>query len=191
DGDISWQWFDEKYNADLANGLGNLVARSVTLMEKMQKSPPKADAPRAQKIKNQNDPGRAPRSGAGNAKCKIKSSLVKYKNEFENLGIDKAINIINGEIKFLDNYITENKPWEMIKNNDEKIGKIMYNILERLRIVAWMVWPFMPAAAEKIWSQLGLAPAEEMKKDFNEAIKWGGLAADTKVEKSEILFPRI
>lgn len=125
------------------------------------------------------------------AKCKIESSLAKYKDELDNLKIDKAIDIINGEIKFLDNYITENKPWEMIKNKDEEVGKIMYNILERLRIVSWMVWPFMPETAEKIWRQLGLKPAEEMKKDFNEAIKWGGLEVGAKIQKAEILFPRI
>ncbi|MDP3043319.1 MAG: methionine--tRNA ligase [bacterium] len=193
DGDISWQWFDEKYNADLANGIGNLVARSVALADKMQNEKISAQGGCASGAKNQNDPPAIASEAlrAGNLKCKIKHSLVKYKNEVANSGIDKAIDIINGEIKFLDNYITENKPWEMIKNGDEKVGKIMYNILERLRIVAWMVWPFMPETAEKIWRQLGLAPAEEMKKDFNEAVKWGGLAADTKVKKSEVLFPRI
>jgi methionyl-tRNA synthetase len=181
DGDVGWEKFDEKYNADLANGIGNLVARSVALADKMQNEKISAQGGCASGAKNQND----------NLKCKIKHSLVKYKNEVANSGIDKAIDIINGEIKFLDNYITENKPWEMIKNGDEKVGKIMYNILERLRIVSWMVWPFMPETAEKIWSQLGLAPAEEMKKDFNKAIKWGGLEPDAKIQKAESLFPRI
>ncbi len=169
DGDISFDKFDEKYNADLANGLGNLVARSVTLAEKMQNA----------KCKMQND----------NEKLKI--NWIEYKDSLEKLRINKAIEVINSEIKFLDNYITENKPWELIKNNDKRVGVIMYNILERIRIIAWMVWSFMPDTAEKIWQQLGLDSAKEMKKDFKEATKWGGLSSDTQIKKGEVLFPRI
>lgn len=169
DGDVSFDKFNEKYNADLANGLGNLAARSVALAEKMQSA----------KRKIQSD----------NAKLKI--NWVEYKDSLEKLQINKAIEIINSEIKFLDNYITENKPWELIKNEDERIGAVMYNILESLRILAWMVWPFMPETAEKIWSQLGLDPTEEMKKDFKEATEWGGLSPDTQIKKGDVLFPRI
>jgi methionyl-tRNA synthetase len=171
DGDISWEKFDEKYNADLANGLGNLVARSVTLVEKMQNA----------KIKMQND----------NSKLKIKQSWSKYQDALKYFKIDGAVGIINNEIKYLDSYITEEKPWELIKNKDERVGVVMYNILERLRHIAWMVWPFMPDTAEKIWESLGLEPQEEMRKDFEEAIKWGGLSVDAKVKKSEALFPRL
>jgi len=180
DGDIGWKKFDEKYNADLANGLGNLVARSVTLVEKMQNACPIAlHQGRRAKVKMQND----------NEKLKI--GWGNYINNLDSIMIDKALEVINSEIKFLDNYITENKPWEMIKNKDEQIGSVMYNILERLRHIAWMVWPFMPETAEKIWQSLGLDAGKEMEKDFDEAIKWGGLKFDTKVKKSEALFPRI
>ncbi len=169
DGDVGWEKFDEKYNADLANGLGNLVARSVALAEKMQNT----------KIKMQNE------------NVKLKIGWDNYISSLDNIIIDKAIEAINNKIKFLDNYITENKPWEMIKNKDKRVGVIMYNILERIRHVAWMVWPFMPEAAEKIWTQLGLDTSEEMKKDFKEATKWGGLKPDMKIKKGEVLFPRI
>ncbi|MEA2064674.1 MAG: methionine--tRNA ligase [Patescibacteria group bacterium] len=177
DGDIGWKKFDEKYNADLANGLGNLVARSITLAEKMRNVGLKMQK---SKIKNQND----------NSKCKI-NKLLKYKKKIESVEIDKAIDIIFGEIKFLDNLITTEKPWEMIKNKDENVGEIMYNILERIRIIAWMLLPFMPDTTKKIWTQLGLSPAEEMKKDFNKAVEWGGLSANTKIKKGESLFPRV
>ncbi|MCK4553418.1 methionine--tRNA ligase [Candidatus Parcubacteria bacterium] len=169
DGDVSWKKFDEKYNADLANGIGNLVARSVTLVEKMQNG----------NVKMQN----------GNVKLKI--NWVEYKNYFKSLQIDKVIEVINNEVKFLDHYITTTKPWELIKSNDKRVGVIVYNILERLRHITWMVWPFMPETAEKIWLQLGLNPSKEMEKDFNDAVKWGGLEPGTKIKKGEVLFPRI
>ncbi len=169
DGNIGWDKFDEKYNADLANGLGNLAARSVALAVKMEKS----------KIKNKND----------NLKLKIKQSWNRYQGALEDFRIDAGINIINNEIKYLDGYITENKPWELIKNEDERVGAVMYNILERIRHIALMAYPFMPDTAEKIYESLGLGMIEKVK--FEEAIKWGGLEVGINVKKSNSLFPRI
>ncbi|MBU4455335.1 class I tRNA ligase family protein [Patescibacteria group bacterium] len=193
DGDVGWEKFDEKYNADLANGIGNLVARSVTLAEKMfakNSGMQNIDENFQFSIFNFqiifNNQFSIPTED-----MKIKNVCQTYQDNFSLLKLEKVVDIINLQIKFLDSFITAVKPWEMIKNKDEEIGKIMYNILERLRIVSWMVWPFMPETAEKIWRQLGLKPAEEMKKDFNEAIKWGGLKPGTKIQKAEVLFPRV
>ena len=172
DGDVCWEKFDEKYNADLANGLGNLAARSITLVEKMQD----AGLIMQKKIK----------SGIKNKELKI-----RYKNNLKAIKINAAIDEINNEIRFLDNLITTEKPWEMIKKKDEKVGDIMYNVLERLRIIAWMLLPLMPATSEKIWQQLGLNPAQEMKKDFNKAVEWGGLNSGIKIKKGKSLFPRL
>ncbi|MFH1522766.1 MAG: methionine--tRNA ligase [Patescibacteria group bacterium] len=187
DGDISWKWFDEKYNADLANGLGNLIARSATLAEKMEKAEIKIPACT-----------KRPKSNTGIKKWggnKFDKEIIKmwkdYNNYYENIKLDSVINVILEQQRCLDNYITANKPWELIKNKDEKVGIIMYNILERLRHVALMAWPFMPETAEKIWESLGLEPSKEMEKDFKEAIKWGGLEPGTKIRKGEVLFPRI
>ncbi|MFH1427049.1 MAG: methionine--tRNA ligase [Patescibacteria group bacterium] len=176
DGDINWEWFDKKYNADLANGIGNLMARSATLAEKMQKSCLPADKTN---IKNQIS--------------KIKKNIIwdNYKNNFKEIKIDKVLELINKEIKEVDSYITKEKPWELIKNKDKRSGIIIYNILEQLRLLAWMLWPIMPETAEKIWQQLGLNMQEELKKDFKKAIKWGGLEIDIKVKKGKVLFPRI
>jgi len=173
DGDISWQQFDERYNADLANGLGNLVARSVTLAEKIKNG--------KQNIKNINE---KMKKEWGNAWKNYKKYLVEIK-------IDEALKVVNGQIKLLDSYITVNKPWQMIKDENKKTEEVIYNILESLRQLAWMVWPFLPETADKIWTSLGLKPQEEKKKKFEKAIKWGWLATDTKVKKGEILFPRI
>ena len=171
DGDISWQKFDEKYNADLANGIGNLLARSITLAEKNQKS----------KIKNKND----------SLKLKIKELVSNYQEALNGFAIDNAIKFVNEEVKLLDGYITATKPWELIKNNNEQIGAVIYNILESLRVIAWIIWPFMPDTAEKIWESLGLEASKEMEKKFEDAIKWGGLSITAKVKKMNIFFPRV
>ncbi len=181
DGDISFDKFDEKYNADLANGLGNLVARSVTLAEKMQ----------ATGIELKNDNAKTDAWGKKEFYHKVDVSWDGYENSLDALEIDRALQQITAQIKFLDSYITATKLWELIKDKDENIGNVMYNILERIRVIAWMVWSFMPDTAERIWSQLGLDSAKEMKKDFKEATKWGGLSSDTQIKKGEVLFPRI
>jgi len=68
---------------------------------------------------------------------------------------------------------------------------VMYNILERIRHISIMLYPFMPATAEEIMRRLGLDPEIEFKKDFKDLIKWGGLSPETKVDKGEPLFPRL
>jgi methionyl-tRNA synthetase len=189
DGDVSWQKFDEKYNADLANGIGNLLARSVTLNQKM------TDAG----IKLQDGGENFQFSIFNfqtifNDQISISKNWADYKVFLNLIQIDKVLEIIKQQVKFLDNYITTTKPWELIENKDEKVGAVMYNILERLRHLGWSLWPFMPDTAEKIYSQLGLDLNKEMQaKDykFENVIKWGGLPVETKVKKGEILFPRL
>ena len=67
----------------------------------------------------------------------------------------------------------------------------MYDVLETLRHIAWLLLPFLPETADKIFGQLGLDPKKEKEKTFDGAIKWGGLRSGTKIKKGEPLFPRI
>ncbi|MEA2088985.1 MAG: methionine--tRNA ligase [Patescibacteria group bacterium] len=189
DGDVGLKKFDEKYNADLANGLGNLVARSITLVEKMQDVGIKMQNIN-KKLQITNSKSQInPKLQISN--YKIDKSWKNYMDSLKNLQIDKAIDTFKSEIKILDNYITSTKPWEMIKNKDEQVKVIMYFILEKLRHIAWMLLPFMPDTAEKIWESLGLDITEEKEKKFSKATKWGGLNPKTKIKKSKPLFPRI
>ncbi|MCK4525609.1 MAG: class I tRNA ligase family protein, partial [Candidatus Andersenbacteria bacterium] len=90
-----------------------------------------------------------------------------------------------------DEYIEQNKPWELEGKEKEKV---VYNLLESLRHIAWMIWPFMPETSIKIFAQL-FADEQERKKELNknlkEARKWDGLKPKTKIKKGEILFPRL
>ena len=115
----------------------------------------------------------------------------KYQEHIAQFRIDLSLKIVEEQIRFLDGYITATKPWALIKNNDGRVGAVMYNVLERLRHISWMILPFMPETAEKIWAGLGLDSQEEMKKELKEVVEWGGLSVDADIKKPEPLFPRI
>ena len=172
DGDIGWKWFDEKYQADLANGIGNLVARTLTMTEKLRKDGGKLLS--------------APCPFTTNKILKPKELNTLY-NE---LKIDEVLYDIWGLIRSCDKYIDDNKPWELLKNKPDKAGAVLYSCLEALRIIAVLTWPYMPETANKIYYQLGLGNIEKLK-DFEKAIKWGGLKVDSKIERGEILFKRL
>ncbi|MDD5043361.1 MAG: methionine--tRNA ligase [Patescibacteria group bacterium] len=190
DGDIGWEFFDEKYTADLANGLGNLVARATALFEKMEEA--------GMRLKNNNQLPEV----WGDFTCifDIDNTWESYKRKMGEIALDRApLYLISGKINdkevqsmiaFLDNYISTTKPWELIKNKDERTEVVMYNVLERTRHIALMIYPFMPETADKILEQLGQSKVEEIK-DFKRAMEWGGLKENAKIKKGEILFPRL
>jgi methionyl-tRNA synthetase len=177
DGDISWEKLIKKYNADLANGIGNLIARVVALAIKLSVfggSPPTADLQEAD---------------AKGGQTTIKKSWDDYEENFEKLKLSEVLNTTWKFISFCDKYIEKEKPWE-IKDEKKKI-EVIYNLLESLRQVAWMILPFMPETADKIFEQLGLNPAEEKKKEFEEIKKWKKLPSNIEIIKGKVLFPRI
>jgi methionyl-tRNA synthetase len=181
DGDVSWDKFDEKFNADLANGLGNLAARSIALVGKM-----KAEGIKLKKTNGETDnfDGHAFHHGVDNTW----NSYIKSLNE---LKIESALKLVGNQVRFLDNYITTTKPWALIKEGDGKVGEIMYNILERIRHIALMLWPFMPETSDKILEALGFDLSKEREKDIKKILKWGGLNEKSEIKKAGILFPRI
>ncbi|OGF27327.1 methionine--tRNA ligase [Candidatus Falkowbacteria bacterium RIFOXYB2_FULL_34_18] len=187
DGDISWEKFNEKFNADLANGIGNLVARSITLADKMRLAglsiPVCVERPDTEeKLK---------KWGGRILNKDINKNWKDYKNHMKNIEIDKALEVVMNEQKYLDGYITEHQPWVMIKEGNKDTGIIMYNILERLRHVALMLFPFMPEVSEKIITRLGLDFHEEISKNLEDNIKFGLLKSDTKAQPGDSLFPRL
>jgi methionyl-tRNA synthetase len=170
DGDISMEKFYEKYNADLAGGIGNLVARVLTLAAKYQ----------ILNIKNLND----------NSKFqnKIEDIWQNYEKAMESLAFEKAIDTILDLMTFCDKYIDKEKPWQLLKDNIDEFQAVMYNLIESLRHLAWLIQPFMPEISQKIFEALGLP--QETKKSLNQAKIWGGVE-NYQVKKVAPLFPRI
>ena len=128
DGDFSIKKFEERYNSDLANGLGNLVSRVLTLNSKIN-TDTKPEKDILSKTKE------------------IRDNYTKY---IENFKLFEALNEIWKLIAFCDEYIDKNKPWELDKNAKNVLSNMLYCISE----IADLILPFLPETSEKIKKQL-------------------------------------
>lgn len=175
DGDIKSKNFLEQYNANLANNLGNLVSRVLTLAENCDITKIDFD----QKIKN-----------------RVTKTWEEIENAMLEFRIDKGLGLIWNLIDFSNKYIDDKKPWELVKGQksvlkakSQKFNLIIYSLLETLRHIAWMISSYLPETSSKIFDQLNIWD-QEKRKSFVELKKWGGLILPIKVKKGKNLFPR-
>jgi len=133
DGDFSIKRLEERYNSDLANGLGNLVSRVLTLSEKVGAKPAKSNKEFG---------------------SKIKSTQGKYKKAMEEIKFNEALESVWQLIGFCDEQIEKTKPWELIKNDKDKAKQIISQLLTVIREVANLIEPFIPETSEKILKQV-------------------------------------
>jgi len=178
DGDITWSYLDDKYNADLANGLGNLVSRLITMtLTGYGGQVPKPTQPELTH---------------GQLIEEVNYQLSVYPNSMENVLISNELSGVMKLVGLLDKNISELTPWKALKEGQADtvaMRNSFYVWLESLRLIAWMAWPFMPSVSEQIWLALGCV--NEKDKKFSEAAVFGGLVSGTTVTKPESLFPRI
>ena len=186
DGDIGWEKFDEKYNADLANGIGNLVSRSITLWQKLKNA--NIDIPKC--VERPKDDNLKKWGGRAMAE-EIAVKWKKYNEYLNRVELHKALDIAIDEQHYLDGYLSENAPWKMIKEGNTDAAIILYNVMDRVRLLALMLWPFMPEISEKSLQGLGFDINDIFKKHFYDLIKFGLLAHNARVQKIDSLFPRL
>lgn len=167
DGDFSLRRLEERYTADLANGLGNLVARVLTMTEKYFD-------------------GRVPLPKRGRATPTWRS----YELNMNELRFADALKDVWDLISWCDRFINEEAPWQLAKIDRHRLNHVLYTLLEALRHIALMLWPFMPETAEKILKSLGVL--EKSKKlGYNKLKEWGLLKPRTRVKRGENLFPKL
>jgi methionyl-tRNA synthetase len=169
DGDIKASQFVFQYNADLANGIGNFSSRVLSMADKYYSGlTPKRNS----ELKNE-----------------VEAIWSKYELSLDNFQIDEAIMAVKKLNQLGDGYVEKNKPWELAKNDQERLEEVIYNLLELLRHLGVALWPLMPETATKILTALGQEHFSNA--DFKTLKVWGLLEPETKVTKCENLFPRI
>lgn len=167
DGDWSTDRFEEYYTAHLANGIGNLTSRVLTMVEKY------ADGV---------VPGVAEDVFATNAFWK------GYEGALEAFDFERAVGEVNIMVGKCDALISEQKPWEKAKAGED-IGPLLYQLTEALRHIGLALLPFIPTSAEKILGLLSVNHGEIGS--LSDEQKWGGVQEGTKVQKGDPLFPRL
>ncbi|HXC68317.1 MAG TPA: methionine--tRNA ligase, partial [Nitrospiraceae bacterium] len=179
DGDFSREAMIMRINSDLANGLGNLLSRTLTLIERTQA-------------------GQVPVPGKTRAAERdLQQATVALLNEvlprhIEQLEFSKALEAIWQVVQIANQYVDKTAPWTLAKNESDadQLRTILYHMAETLRCLSFATYAFTPASAQTISHQLGLSI------DFNSPllehrIEWGSLAPGTMIHKGTSLFPRI
>ena len=174
DGVITWELMVERMNSDLANTLGNLVNRTISMSNKYFDGVVK-DAGVSEPVDDE-------------LKAVINAAPGKVTEKMDKLRVADAITEIFTLFKRCNKYIDETMPWALAKEEEKKprLATVLYNLMDGIRVGATLLDSFMPETSEKILAQIN-APKGEL-----ETLKAGDYPNDTKVvEKPEILFARI
>lgn len=173
DGSFTREKFLSRMNSDLANDLGNLLSRTVSMIEKYNNGIIEEQGA-------QNDVDISLREQAVKTFEKVEDLMEKY-------NFSESLEEIWTLIRRTNKYVDETEPWIAAKNDRERLNTILYNLAESLRIISVNLYPFLRGTARKIREQLGIAEDPVI----SEAKTWGLTKVGTKVHKKEIIFPRL
>jgi methionyl-tRNA synthetase len=180
DGSFSFDALVQRYNSDLANGLGNLASRTLTMITRYFKG------------------GEIPYPSATAKKPEdaliaetARKVIAEFHAQFEQYQFSRALEAAWGLVAAVDKYIVENEPWALGEKQDEesraRLATVLYTSAEALRIVTALAHPVMPEATAKIWAQMGLG---DIRKFALAGLRWGQLTLGTKIGEIQPVFPR-
>ena len=174
DGSFSYDALIGRYNSELANGLGNLASRTLTMIHQYRGGViPEGSAEKIQDI----------------AQETIRAVLA----HFEKFEFSRGLEAVWGLLSAVDKFIVEQTPWKLAKAPDAespaKLDATLYTAAEALRVATALLAPILPESAAKIWSQLGMAESVEAVR--LDKLHWGQLRAGQKIGEVTGVFPRV
>jgi methionyl-tRNA synthetase len=172
DGDFSWERFEARYNADLANNLGNLVSRIASMAAKYREGVLR--------------PPSAPSDALGR---KAEESVAAYRAAMESFAVQDGANAAFDLVNVVNEFITASEPWALAKDESksDRLSQVLHDAAEATRIAAVLLLPVMPTSAAEILRRFGVdGTGATLSRD---AI-WGA-AGDLRVEKGPALWPRL
>ena len=176
DSNFSNEIMINRINSDLANDLGNLVSRTVAMVEKYF-----GGTLPAERVADGLDDELISMAKA------LKKIVVDYVEQPQlSLALAEIFKVVSRANKYID----ETAPWVLAKDeaNNPRLAAVLYNLLETIRICSGLLFPFMPTTMPKVWEQIGASSADVL---YDELGKFGVLSAEATVKKGEVLFPRI
>ena len=168
DGNWTDAGFQARYSAELANGLGNLVNRSLSMLQRYRG-------------------GRVPAVSRELA-AETQQVVEETQTRLQANELQAALQSIWSLVTRANQYVDQTAPFKLAKDpaNAARLDEVLYNLAEVCRILAVLLWPFIPGSAGKIYAQLGLASRPERFA----AAAWGGLAAGHQIGAPAPMFPR-
>ncbi|MBI3014164.1 MAG: methionine--tRNA ligase [Candidatus Tectomicrobia bacterium] len=184
DGDFSHSTLIHRVNSDLANDLGNLLSRTLSMAHRYSQG--------------QVPPG-YPASGCPAAevseplRAAAERALNEVRRSMEELAFHKALAGIWELVGAANKFIDEKAPWNLAKDPEQRdrLDGVLYSTLEALRQTATLLSPFLPGIARQMEEQLGIHPGDGERPTLGEATRWGGMKAGKALGKPEPLFPRL
>jgi methionyl-tRNA synthetase len=177
DGNFSYDALVQRYNSDLANGLGNLASRTAAMIEK-------------------NCAGKVPKAGTiqpqDTALAKeAQAAIGEVMEHYEKLEFSRGLEVLWALISAADKYLTVEKPWSLGESveDQERRASVLWTTAEVLRVVTVLTHPVLPESTAKVWALLGQTGA--LGAVDLDGLRWGQLLPETSLGKFHALFPRI
>ena len=179
DGNFSYDALVQRYNSDLANGLGNLASRTLTMIEKFFDG--KIPAPTDEDAHGSGAP----------VGTTAKSAINTVPQLYDQYAFSRALEAIWEIVAETDKYITSQKPWELAETPAEKgkLANVLATAAAAIRIATVLAHPVIPASTQKIWEQLGLSG--KLDHQPMDQLAWSYLKPSTKIGKLGPVFPRV
>lgn len=177
DGNFSHEGFIHRVNSDLANDLGNLVQRTLTMIQSYFGGA-------IEEIDEENEEDKKIRLEFES----VKENVYKY---YEDYSLNKALEETWVYINSINRYLADNEPWKIArdKTKQKRLGRILYQAAAALRTISYFIFPVIPESAEKIWKYLG--EEKQIQEELFTDLQFDNFKLGQKIQKPKPLFPRV